>query len=121
MQTFLAAFVIVAMGAFVLVPVSTVGAAALDSVCANNPGVSAVCDKKEDSSDGFIKNIVNTLLFVSGLVSVLAIIIGGIMFVISGGNSANVAKAKNTILYAVIGLIVAILAFAIVNWVADRF
>ena len=44
---------------------------------------------------------------------------GGIRYTTSGGNANSVTAAKNTILYAVIGLIVAILAYAIVNWVID--
>lgn len=68
-----------------------------------------------------IKTIVNILLFVIGAVAVLMIIIGGIRYVTSNGESAQLTSAKNTILYAVIGLIVAILAFAIVNFVVDAF
>ena len=61
--------------------------------------------------------IVNVLLFLIGAISVIMLIYGGIRYTVSGGNSANVTAAKNTILYAIIGLIVAFLAFAIVNWV----
>ena len=45
------------------------------------------------------------------------LIIGGIRYVISGGNSAAVTAAKNTILYAIVGLIIALFAYAIVNFV----
>jgi hypothetical protein len=122
-QTFLVAFLLVAMGAFVLIPVSSVGAAGvLDTVCASNPGDSAVCDNKDKtSSDSFVGAIVNTLLFLVGAVSVLSIIIGGILYVTSSGDSGNVTKAKNTILYAIVGLVVAFLAYAIVNWVFKLF
>lgn len=61
--------------------------------------------------------IVNVLLFVIGAISVIMLIIGGIRYTISGGDSSAVTGAKNTILYALIGLAVAFLAFAIVNWV----
>ena len=121
-QTFLVAFLLVAMGAFVLIPVSSVGAAgALDAICDENPGDSAVCDKKGDTSESFVGAIVNTLLFLVGAVSVLSIIIGGILYVASSGDSGNITKAKNTILYAVIGLVVSFLAYAIVNWVLTLF
>jgi multisubunit Na+/H+ antiporter MnhB subunit len=56
-------------------------------------------------------------LFLIGAISVIMLIIGGIRYTISGGDSGNVTAAKNTILYAIIGLVVAFLAFAIVNWV----
>jgi hypothetical protein len=61
--------------------------------------------------------VVNILLFIIGAISVIMLIIGGIRYTISGGDSSAVTSAKNTILYAIIGLIVAFLAFAIVNWV----
>lgn len=61
--------------------------------------------------------IVNILLFVIGAISVIMLIIGGIRYTTSAGNSTAVTGAKNTILYAIIGLIVAFLAYAIVNWV----
>ena len=55
-----------------------------------------------------------------GAVSVVMLIIGGIRYTTSQGDSSAVTSAKNTILYAVIGLVVAILAYAIVNFVVDR-
>ena len=68
--------------------------------------------------DGSIFNtIVNILLFLIGAISVIMLIIGGIRYTISAGDSGNVTAAKNTILYALVGLIVAFLAFAIVNYV----
>jgi hypothetical protein len=66
---------------------------------------------------GVITTITNILLFVVGAISVVMVIIGGFRYVVSGGNTANIATAKNTILYAVVGLIIAILAYALVNFV----
>lgn len=65
----------------------------------------------------FLKDIVNILLFVIGTISVIMIIVGGIRYVVSGGDSNAVTGAKNTILYSVIGLVVAIMAYAIINFV----
>jgi biopolymer transport protein ExbB/TolQ len=48
---------------------------------------------------------------------VIVIIVAGIRYTTSGGNSNSVAAAKNTLLYAVIGLVVAVFAYAIVNFV----
>jgi hypothetical protein len=61
--------------------------------------------------------IVNVLLFIIGAISVIMLIIGGIRYTISAGDSGNVTAAKNTILYAIVGLVIAFLAFAIVNYV----
>lgn len=62
-------------------------------------------------------NITNTALFLIGAISVIMLIYGGIRYTISGGEASNVAAAKNTILYAIVGLVVALLAYAIVNFV----
>ena len=68
----------------------------------------------------FLKNIVNILLYLIGAIAVIVIIIGGLRYVTSGGDSSQMTAAKNTILYAVIGVIVAILAYAIVNFVLQN-
>ncbi|MDB5163226.1 MAG: hypothetical protein JWO54_157 [Candidatus Saccharibacteria bacterium] len=121
-QTYIAAFILLAMSAAVLMPIASVNALGpFDRVCADDNSDTAVCKNKNDSSDSLVNNIVNTLLFVVGALSVLMIIIGGLLYVTSQGDSGSVTKAKNTVLYAVIGLIVALLAYAIVNWLFDRF
>ncbi|MDQ5943306.1 MAG: hypothetical protein QG675_74 [Patescibacteria group bacterium] len=68
-----------------------------------------------------VQNITNLLLTAIGVISVIMIIIGGIRYAVSGGDDAGVKSAKDTILYAVIGVVVALLAYAIVNFVLDRF
>lgn len=72
-------------------------------------------------SSGIFSTITNVLLFVLGAISVIMIIIGGLRYVVSGGNSANVTAAKNTILYAIVGVIIAMLAYAIINFVLGSF
>lgn len=67
-----------------------------------------------------VKDIVNALLFILGAVAVIMIVIGGIRYTISQGDSGAVTSAKNTILYSVIGLVVALFAYAIVNFVITR-
>jgi len=100
--------------------VPTVGAAsAVDEACKVDPNAT-IC-KSSTSVNDLVTTIVNILLFVIGAISVVMIIIGGIMYATSSGDSGQVTKAKNTLLYAVIGLVVAFAAFAIVNWVVARF
>lgn len=65
--------------------------------------------------------ITNVLLFAIGAISVIMIIIGGLRYVVSGGDSSKVTAAKNTILYAIVGLIVALLAYAVINFVLTNF
>lgn len=66
-----------------------------------------------------IRAIVNILSFVVGIVSVIMIIIGGIKFVTSGGDSNAVSSAKSTIIYALIGLVIVVLAQTIVHIVLN--
>lgn len=69
---------------------------------------------------GAITNIINTMLFLIGIISVIMLIIGGLRYVISGGDQTAVQNAKNTILYAIVGLIISLLALAIVQFVTGR-
>jgi len=70
-----------------------------------------------DGETGVFKTITNVALYVIGAISVLMLIYGGIRYTISGGDTAAVTAAKNTILYAIVGIVVALLAFAVVNFV----
>jgi hypothetical protein len=72
-------------------------------------------------STGIFTTVTNVMLFVVGAISVIMIVIGGLRYVVSGGNSANITTAKNTVLYAIVGLIVAIMAYAIINFVISSF
>ena len=67
---------------------------------------------------GDIASVTQTLLVVAGAIAVIIIIFGGIMYITSTGDSARVKQAKDTILYAIIGLVVTIVAFAIVHFVS---
>ncbi|MBQ3453094.1 hypothetical protein IJG28_02805 [Candidatus Saccharibacteria bacterium] len=66
---------------------------------------------------GAFRQVTNTILYIVGIIAVVMLIIGGIKYVVSGGDSKKVTDAKNTVLYAIIGLVIAFLAFAIVNFV----
>ena len=72
-------------------------------------------------NSGVFSQISNVLLFIVGAIAVIMIVIGGLRYVISGGDSSQVQAAKNTILYALVGVIVAILAYAAVNFVVGSF
>lgn len=67
-----------------------------------------------------IQNILNAIIAVAGIVSVVFIIIGGIQYTTSAGDPGKTKKAKDTILYALIGLIICALSFAIVNFTISR-
>lgn len=64
-----------------------------------------------------LQSIINMLLFIAGVIAVLIIVVSGFRFVTSNGDAGSVSKAKNTIIYALIGLVVAVMAYAIVNFI----
>lgn len=66
------------------------------------------------------QTVVNIMLFLIGAVAVIMLVIGGIRYVVSGGNSEQVTGAKNTIMYAIIGIVVAFLAYAAVSFVTTN-
>lgn len=73
-----------------------------------------------NSLTDLFKSIVNVLFFIVGALAVIMLIVGGIMYVVSAGDSKRVESAKNTILYAIIGIVVAAAAGFIVNFVIGQ-
>ena len=69
---------------------------------------------------GIFERVTNVLLFLVGAISVIMLIIGGIRYILSAGDQAAVTGAKNTILYAIVGIVVAVVAWGIVNFVLTR-
>lgn len=116
-KLFVAAVAVFTIGAFALVPVASVGALdPLADVCSADPS-SQVCQSQDDDANDLISTLVNVLLFLVGAISTIMLIVGGIMYATSTGDSGRITKAKNTIMYAIVGLVVALLAYAIVFWV----
>jgi len=116
MRKFLRVFLPILMcGVFAVAAVSNVSALTLQE------GAQAAqcdgCPSNLFGDDGVFKQITNTILYIVGIIAVIMLIIGGIKYVISGGDAKKVTDAKNTILYAIIGLVIAFFAYAIVNFV----
>lgn len=70
--------------------------------------------------DDIIKLAINVFSLVVGVIAVVMIIIGGLKYITSGGDSGNITGAKNTILYAIVGLVVVALAQFIVHFVLEK-
>lgn len=70
---------------------------------------------------GTFRQVADLLIFLVGAISVIMIIIGGLRYTISAGDQSKITSAKNTVLYALVGLVIAALAFAIVDFVIVRF
>lgn len=79
-------------------------------------GVGTVGSGSEDLTAS-VTSIINAVIAALGIIAVVIIIIGGIGYMTSSGDAGKVKKAKDTILYGVIGLVICVLAFAIVNFV----
>lgn len=69
--------------------------------------------------EGIFNQITSVALGIIGAVSVIMLIWGGLRYIISGGDSKKITDAKNTILYAIIGLIIALLSYAIIKFVLN--
>lgn len=117
---------VLGFAAVAVVPASTVAADCNTSDLGIQSG--ADCGQGKDQpanlfngNDSMFKKVTNVLLFLVGAVSVIMLIFGGIRYVVSGGDSTAVQNAKNTILYAIVGIVVAILAYAVVNFVISSF
>ena len=77
-----------------------------------------------EDAEGSVRTVIQTVIdvfsIVVGAVSVIMIIIGGLRYITSSGDSGNVQAAKNTILYAIVGLVIVIFAQTIVKFVVNR-
>lgn len=105
------------LGAFALVP-------AVGAVNVTKDGDEETSTLKNEGNDDFstlMTRIISTLLFIVGIIAVIMIIVGGIKYTTANGDPGALKSAKNTILYSVLGLILAIMAFAIVNFVLSVF
>lgn len=83
-------------------------------------GCAASDTAAENRVQDTIRLVINIFSIVVGLVSVIMIIVGGFKYILSGGESSNVTSARNTIMYAVIGLVIVALAQIVVRFVLSR-
>lgn len=105
----------------VAIPASDTAAINVFNNCSGS-GSTAVCAAAgTDNATSMAKIIINTMLFILGIIAVIMIIVGGIKYTASNGDASRVKSAKDTITYSVAGLVVALLAFGIVNFVIGRF
>lgn len=91
------------------------GGGAGSAVCSNNSSGDPIA-----GPNGVIVNITSILALIAGIVSVSFMVWGGIKYITSGGDSSGVSTAKNTIIAALVGLLVALLARPIVVFIVSR-
>jgi hypothetical protein len=78
------------------------------------------CKSDGGKLTGLVRDIIGLLSIIVGIAAVIMIIIGGLKYITSGGDSSKVSGAKSTIVYAIVGLIVASLAQVIVHFVLSK-
>lgn len=130
---------IVPVGLFLIIIFAPTIAYAADSeidpfqnLCGGDRGSTKLCQQSKDAQqdavasrgllgpDGILTNITQLIVYMTGAVSVLMVTIGGFKYAISAGDSNGIQSAKNTILYALVGLVVAVSAQIIVSFVLSR-
>lgn len=97
----------------------------LDSACDGTTTDASVCNTDGTNnpiagSDGIILRVVNILSYVVGVASVIMIIFGGLKFITSNGDSNNIASGRNTIIYALVGVVIFLASQLIIRFVLSR-
>ena len=121
MKKILLSFTALLAIATTMLPAPIVNAAgAKDSI---NNGINTTTNAANSGKDfnGVIDTVINTMLFIVGILSVAMIIYSGIRYVTAHGDKSQIESAKNTLIYSVVGLVIAIIAYAVVNWVLGLF
>jgi hypothetical protein len=99
----------------------------LEDVCTTNPNAVACqgdAERLEDNHifgpNGILTKAARVVALITGVAAVIMIIVGGFQYVLASGDPTNITNAKNTILYAIIGLVVALIAQSIISFVLVR-
>ena len=74
-----------------------------------------------DLKGSVIGKVINTMMFFVGLLSVVMLIYSGLRYITAHGDKTQIESAKNTMIYAIVGLIIAIISYAVVNWTIGLF
>lgn len=77
-------------------------------------------EQAKSTVNSILTTVINIFSLIVGVTAVIMIIVGGLKYITSGGDSGNVTGAKNTILYAIVGLVIVALAQVIVRFVLAK-
>lgn len=114
--SFIASLTVLLLASVSLLP-SDIAAAALPGCGTSN---TQICTANDNLLGGILKDVINVMLYLAGAIAVIMVVVGGIRYITSDGDPGAASKAKSTIIYALVGLVVAIMSFGIVNFVLDR-
>lgn len=124
-RIFLATLAILGLGvagALFVPEAPSVFADAKSDVCAGlqSAGGGSGCTESGPSVNSVINAVINILSWVVGIISVIMIIVGGFKYVTSGGDSGNVQSAKNTVIYALVGVVIVAISQTLVKFVLNE-
>lgn len=94
-------------------------AADIWGACGGN--TTGVCSGSTDTAGGAVKRVIDLFLFGIGVIAIIMIIHSGLKYIMSRGNPEAIKAAKDTLLYSVVGLVVALASYAIVGFILSRF
>lgn len=89
--------------------------------CPQTEPFRTLCDLKAENFGKILSNLITLFLIVAVVVALFFLIYGGIRWIVSGGDKTAVETARNTIIAAIVGLVIALLAFFILNFVGNLF
>lgn len=123
--------IILAVASVLIIPVlalgvglvgdQTVAAVGLKDAVSSTGNADGIAKNANLTDGSLVTTIIDFLLWLVVIISVIMLIVGGIKYATSAGDSNKVTSAKNTIIYAILGLVVAIFAWAIISWVTSTF
>lgn len=130
-------FVVLGAAATFLLPLASPLAARAQVNCIDNPNAGGIQEcvssgscqtdpngcantSPSDKVNSIIRTVINIFSLIVGVVAVIMIIIGGLKYITSSGESSNLSAAKNTILFAIVGLVIVVLAQVIVRFVLTK-
>jgi len=90
------------------------------SSSASGSSTTTIYNVPKISAGTVLSNGLNVIYFALGAVAIIVIIVAGILYISSAGNASQITRAKNALLYAIVGLVVVLLAFVITQFIAGR-
>ncbi|MFO0887163.1 MAG: hypothetical protein H6793_01750 [Candidatus Nomurabacteria bacterium] len=113
------------IGLIVFYPRITYAEDPFSGVCSGRSSSSSACQTHTTTNpllgpNGIITKVIEIMIMIAGVASVIMIMVGGFKYMVSNGDSGKVSSAKDTILYSIIGLVVVVIAQAIVSFVITR-
>ncbi|HSE29097.1 MAG TPA: pilin [Candidatus Saccharimonadales bacterium] len=106
------------------IPAATSSSTAKESACLGSGGTwdGTTCTSPDGRTvTGTLQQVANILIFIVGAISVIMVIIGAIRYTVAQGDQNAISAAKNTILYAIVGVVLSVAAFGIVGFVTGQF